>query len=197
MYGTLGKEFLRRGQNTQLLESLSGRVDWWEFGWEQFLKQPWIGLGAYTGRFEVLAKLGEIETSSIHNTYLEALLNVGVVGILPLIAALLGSWYQLMRTLRRYRYDSPERQLALEAVGVLSVLTVRSFFTTASHLAPLSVLFAHLGICGASATPMETLWSMSFIRACVPVVYSDDSFSQASGNTYAHKVNASVCRHQL
>jgi O-antigen ligase len=127
---TLVQEYFRRGQGPQLVESLSGRVDWWEFGWEQFLKQPWIGLGAYTVRFEVLAKLGETETSTIHNTYLEALLNVGILGLMPVIAALVGIWYQITRTLRRYRYDSPERQLALEAVGVLSVLTVRSFFTT-------------------------------------------------------------------
>ncbi len=128
--GTFVQEYLHRGQSTQMVESLSGRIVWWEFGWDQFLKQPWIGLGAYTARFEVLAKLGEMETSSIHNTYLEALLNVGIFGLIPVIAAMVGIWYQITRTLRRYRCESPEHQLALEAVGMLSVLTVRSFFTT-------------------------------------------------------------------
>ena len=128
--GTLGEEFLRRGQNTQLLESLSGRVDWWEFGWHEFLKQPWSGLGAYTARFEVLDKLGAFEASTVHNTYLEALLNVGILGVIPVIAALVGIWYQITRALRRDGHNSPERQLALEAVGVLSVLTVRSFLST-------------------------------------------------------------------
>jgi O-antigen ligase len=172
--GTLGEEFLRRGQSTQLLESLSGRVDWWEFGWHEFLKQPWIGLGAYTGRFEVLAKLGEIETSSIHNTYLDALINVGVVGLLPLIAALLGIWYQLMRTLRRYRYDSPERRLALEAVGILSVLTVRSFFTTGLIWHPSLFFLLILGYAELLRRQWKHLVSQP-TRGCAPLARSDVS----------------------
>ena len=44
---TFVQEYLRRGQDPQLVESLSGRIDWWEFGWEQFRKQPWMGWGLH------------------------------------------------------------------------------------------------------------------------------------------------------
>ena len=144
-WGTFVNEYLHRGQSTQLVDSLSGRLDWWELGWAEFLKHPWTGVGAYTSRFEVLAKLGDLETSTIHNSYLEVLLGVGILGLIPLIAALGWTWRQLVRTLRRCRYDSPEGGLALEAVGILSVLFVRSFLSTEFIYHPALCFFLILG----------------------------------------------------
>ncbi|MGD0009164.1 MAG: O-antigen ligase family protein [Terriglobia bacterium] len=131
--GSLLWEFVLRGQSPELFQSLSGRVDWWEFGWQQFLKSPLTGLGAYTARFEVLAKLGgEADTSSIHNSFLEVVLGVGILGLIPVLVALLGTWWVLIRSLRSSSLESFERGIAVEALGVLAVVSVRSLFT--AHL---------------------------------------------------------------
>jgi O-antigen ligase len=128
--GSLLWQFVLRRQSPELFQSLSGRVDWWEFGWQQFLRSPLTGLGAYTARFEVLAKLGASDISSIHNSFLEVVLGVGVLGLIPVLAALLGTWWVLIRSLRSSSLDSFERGTAVEALGVLGVISVRCLFTT-------------------------------------------------------------------
>jgi O-antigen ligase len=128
-WGLLGKYFLR-GQDPELFASLSGRVGWWEFAWHEFLKNPLTGLGAYTARFEVLAKIGESETSTVHNTYMEVIVGTGFWGLVPVLVALFATWWVLVRCLRNYFPSSQEWGMALEAVGVLAVVSVRSLFTT-------------------------------------------------------------------
>jgi O-antigen ligase len=128
--GSLLWKFLLRGQSLELFGSLSGRLNWWEFGWKQILKSPWVGFGAYTGRFQVLAKLGEVDTSSVHNTFLEVVVGVGIVGLVPLLVVLLGAWWSLIRSLGNRALGALEKAVAVEALGVLAVLSVRSLFTT-------------------------------------------------------------------
>jgi O-antigen ligase len=128
--GSLLWAFVLRRQSPEVFESLSGRVDWWEFGWQQFLKSPLTGFGAYTARFEVLAKLGESDTSAIHNSFLEVVFGVGILGLIPVLVALLGTWWVLIRLLRSSSLESFERGIAVEALGVLGVVSVRSLFTT-------------------------------------------------------------------
>ena len=128
--GSLLWRFLLRGQNLEMFESLSGRVNWWELAWGQFLKSPWVGLGAYTARFDVLAKVGEADTASLHNTYLEVIFGVGIVGLIPVLVALIGTWRSLIRALRTSLLESLERGMAVEALGVLAVVSVRSLFTS-------------------------------------------------------------------
>jgi O-antigen ligase len=130
--GSLLWKFVLRGQSPEAFDSLSGRVGWWEFGWQQFLKSPLTGLGAYTARFEVLAKLGESDTSGIHNSFLEVVFGVGILGLIPVLVALLGTWWVLIRSLRSSSLESFERGIAVEALGVLGVVSVRSLFS--SHL---------------------------------------------------------------
>jgi O-antigen ligase len=128
--GSILWKFLQRGQSPELFQSLSGRVGWWDFGWAQILKSPWVGFGAYTARFQVLAKLGEVDASSLHNAFLEVLVGVGIVGLVPLLVALFGTWWSLIRSLRSPALGSFEKAMAVEALGVLAVVSVRSLFTT-------------------------------------------------------------------
>jgi O-antigen ligase len=134
--GSLLWEFVLRGQSPELFASLTGRVDWWEFGWQQFLKRPLTGFGAYTARFGVLAKLGESDTPTIHNSFLEVVCGVGILGLIPVLVALLGTWWVLIRSLRSSSLESFERGIAVEALGVLGVVSVRSLFTTHLILHP-------------------------------------------------------------
>src|SRR5207245_1826944 len=92
----MAQVYMLRGQSTELVHSLSGRLDWWESAWSKILERPWLGYGAYAGgRFVVLAQFGDMETSSIHNSYVEAVLGSGILGVLPLLAALAGAWREL------------------------------------------------------------------------------------------------------
>jgi len=134
--GALTDEYLRRGQNAELVGSLSGRTYWWESGWQEFLKSPWAGLGAFTARFTVLEKLGARDASTIHNTYLETLLGVGIIGVIPVVAVFLWTWILLIRELRKGFENAIRRQLTIEAITVLAILTCTSFFSVALIVHP-------------------------------------------------------------
>jgi hypothetical protein len=124
-------EYFRRGQTDQTFENLTGRLDWWAFGWQKFLESPLVGHGAYAGgRFVTLEAFGADMTASVHNTYLEVLLGTGMLGLVPLVLALSGIWIVLLRALRSNPQTSLEWQLALETLGVLSITTFRSFFAS-------------------------------------------------------------------
>jgi hypothetical protein len=52
------------------------------------------------------------------------------MGLIPVLVALLGTWWLLIRSVRSRSLELSEWQLAVEALGVLSVVSVRSFITT-------------------------------------------------------------------
>jgi O-antigen ligase len=123
-------EYFRRGQSEELLLSFSGRTNWWSFAWDRFLERPFTGYGGFAGgRFAALAEMGDQSTSSVHNTYLEAVLGIGIFGLVPLAICLFGVWWRFLKSLFA-RVAGEDRPLILEAVGVLTVITVRSAFTT-------------------------------------------------------------------
>ena len=123
--------YVAREQNTDQIESLTGRVQWWQFAWEQFSQHPLTGLGAYAGgKFAVLSKLGFGDTAHLHSDYLEALVGTSFWGLIPLLMAIGGTWWFLVHFLRSSSLKPFERQLVVEAIGILGVLTIRSFFNT-------------------------------------------------------------------
>jgi hypothetical protein len=120
--------FLERGQSQDQLESLTGRTEWWHLAWQEFQNHPMTGLGAYAGgKFGVLSKMGFGDTPQLHSDYLETLVGTSFWGLIPLLLSLFGTWWLLIRYVRSPSLQPFERQLALEAIGVLGVITVRSF----------------------------------------------------------------------
>jgi O-antigen ligase len=72
---------VQRGENPEVLSRLSGRLNYWEAAVPVWKESPLFGRGLLTAsRFEVLAKLGSVYTSSIHGTWVEALVGTGLVG---------------------------------------------------------------------------------------------------------------------
>lgn len=119
-----------RGQSPELFSSLSGRLDWWRYSLPFFLQRPLWGYGAYAGgRFIVLAALDVTLSSSIHNTWLEVLLGTGLLGLLPLLAAFCWAWLLLAVPRPAPAWSHSTRRLHTEAIGILTVLSVRSMFT--------------------------------------------------------------------
>jgi len=127
MGGTIWS-FMERGQTAAQMGTLSSRTEWWGLAWQTFLERPLTGLGAYAGgRFAVLAKAGFGGTGTMHSDYLEVLVGTGIWGLIPLFAALAGTWWLIFRFVREYA-GTQEGQLAHEALAILALLTLRSAF---------------------------------------------------------------------
>jgi O-antigen ligase len=138
--------YMLRGQSTELFHSLSGRMDWWQSAWVKIMERPLLGYGAYAGgRFVVLAQFGDMETSSIHNSYVEVVLGSGILGVLPLLAALAGAWRELWSVRLKSLVSNADRQLAVEALAVLGVITARSLFSVTMIWHPALEFFLVLG----------------------------------------------------
>jgi O-antigen ligase len=132
--------FLLRGQSTEQASELSSRVDFWTAAIPVWEESPFIGRGLLTGtRFEVLAPLGFTYTSSIHSTWVEALVGTGLIGFALLMLSFLSAC--------KRAYVRALRSADLVPVLLLTVLGVRSFtgntFETFSHQA---VIFLWLAL---------------------------------------------------
>jgi exopolysaccharide production protein ExoQ len=138
--GTVLVEYMKRGQSTPQLTSLTQRLSWWAVAWEKFTDKPLTGLGAWAaGRFGVLARLGYKMTASMHSDWVEIIVGTGFWGIIPVLVVIVWTWWVLVRFIRNKNADGLDADLCLEAIGVLSVLTIRMFFMTElSWHAPLS-----------------------------------------------------------
>ena len=129
--GSLTWTYLQRGQSTAQMTSLSSRLSWWSVAWEKFTDHPLTGLGAWAaGRFGVLAKLGHKLTASMHSDWVEIIVGTGIWGIIPILIVMVWTWWILLRFIRDPEAQGLHADLCLEAIAVLSVLTIRMFFMT-------------------------------------------------------------------
>jgi O-antigen ligase len=126
--GDMTMEYLQRDQSAAAMKSLTGRATFWSFAWEQFLQHPWTGMGAYAaGRFYIMTKLGS-SLASLHSDWIEVLVGVGLLGLIPFLIVVLGTWRYLIQGVNDRSLDPHGRQMAYEAVGVMSVITIHSIF---------------------------------------------------------------------
>jgi O-antigen ligase len=123
--------YIRRGQDTDEFTSLSGRTSWWTVAIERIKERPILGYGAYSGgRFVVLQQLGDLETTGIHNDYLEILLGTGVVGLSVVVVVLTSVWSKVLRASQWAARSTRERAVTVEAIAVLTLLMIRSIFSS-------------------------------------------------------------------
>lgn len=126
-------DYLIRGQTQSELATLTGRVDLWSFSWDAFTERPLTGYGAFASRFVASDALGIPTLSSMLGTFPELLIGTGIWGVVLIMAVLVGAWLYLGRAIISFRasgaYLTEEWALAVEALGVLAVVTVRSFFS--------------------------------------------------------------------
>ncbi|SRR6266545_1972709 len=83
-----------RGATVEQAKGLNSRISWWSAALPAWQESPLLGKGLLTGtRFEVLPRLGLVDVSSIHGTWVEALVGTGIVGCgLLALAYLLALW---------------------------------------------------------------------------------------------------------
>jgi hypothetical protein len=122
-------DYLARGQSESEIAGMSSRMDWWSFAYHQFMQHPITGMGAYAGsRFGVLAKMGADAPTSLHSDYIETIMGTSFLGLIPLLTALGGIWYWLLRSVRSANLTAAQRQLAYECACVFAVTFLHSFF---------------------------------------------------------------------
>jgi hypothetical protein len=127
--GPIVWDFVSRAQSSQQLESLSGRTDWWSYAYEIWKQHPYTGVGMYAaGKFAVLEVISKGDTPTLHSDWLEIFVGTSVWGVFPVLFLVVACWWLLMHFVFNNRFSMAERQLAMEAIGVLMILTVRSFF---------------------------------------------------------------------
>jgi hypothetical protein len=68
--------------------------------------------------------------ASMHSDWVETLVGCGFWGIFPLLASLIVAWWYLLRYVLDPARTPLERQLALEAIAVLMIATLRTVFST-------------------------------------------------------------------
>ena len=114
------------------------RDHWWETAWNGFTAEPLLGWGAGTFRLlEQTTRNPTQVTDSAHNTLLEVLAGVGLLGGLPFIAAGIALVVMALRALRRPRTD--------DATGV-TVVVVASFAFLLQGLVDVDWSLAAIGV---------------------------------------------------
>ncbi|MDP9233759.1 MAG: O-antigen ligase family protein [Actinomycetota bacterium] len=110
-----------RGQNSSQITNLNGRLNWWELAIPIWKKSPIIGGGLRTAsRLLVLGASGFGQTSTVHSTWVEALVGTGVLGVAALAAFLMVSmWRAFVLAIRPHARIVP--------LLALMTLAVRSF----------------------------------------------------------------------
>ena len=149
-YSQLTYTYLQRGQDEQGITTLTGRVDWWKASLEA-IQENWVyGYGANAGgRYALQSVLGE-EVATVHSSWVEVLLNTGVVGLMLFLVGVLATWFWLFR-LRPNAMGHPiSRLLWFESCGVLTFLCVRSVFAVnlawSYHVLTLGVVLVFISV---------------------------------------------------
>jgi O-antigen ligase len=118
-------QYLQRDQSTEELATMSSRLDWWSIAYKMFMTHPFTGLGAYAGsRFAVLANIG---APQLHSDWLEVIVGTSIWGLAPFLISVVWIWATLIRYYRGNWISVADKQLTLEMIGVMTMLTIHSF----------------------------------------------------------------------
>ncbi|WP_386685010.1 O-antigen ligase family protein [Loktanella sp. R86503] len=143
-------EFIARGQSTDVIISMSGRTYMWAIGWEAFLERPFLGHGFYSGHKSLDISIG-MEFSSLDSTYLETLVNVGLIGtamLLLLVFTNLLKVYQVLKSASRRVSD--ESFWWFIASSFILMMFIRSLTGPSFQVLHVNLLFALcFAACGA------------------------------------------------
>ena len=97
----------------------TGRTTIWKAGWNQFLDNPLLGSGFNADRL--------LLNVHMHNSVLHAMVQTGMLGTIPFVAAILLGWFLLFQSVRQLNLLPPvHKHLVIQTGGVLAFLTIRS-----------------------------------------------------------------------
>lgn len=119
--------YLQRNQSSEQVLTLSGRTYYWSVAWNFFTKSKLLGHGFYTSTRVDLTELYKFmkhDLSTVDNTYLEVLLGVGVLGLIPLLIALA----MVIRDMfRRLPLSEKMNGFRIEIICCFVIIVLRSF----------------------------------------------------------------------
>jgi len=130
-------KYLRRGQSEEQFRSMTGRTRSYRHGLDAFWEAPLLGRGQWADRL--------VFREHVHNSYLQARLNAGILGGIPYLGSWIAGWVLFFRLQKKRHLLRPEdRTAVLEAGTVMMFFTVRSIpeTTTASYSVDLLVMAA-------------------------------------------------------
>ena len=107
-----------------MLLDLSGRGGTWAMALEEIGKSPFLGWGFNADRIL-------LNSEQMHNSYLHALIQTGIIGAVCFFAAFAGLWLvilksRLLGTIRRHR--GADRIVLMESILIMGFMTSRGFF---------------------------------------------------------------------
>lgn len=129
--------YLERGGGEEGLKTMTGRTQIWDEGLQAFREAPLLGRGQWADR---LLGIGHA-----HNTVIEALLDGGIVGLIPYLLSWIAGWRLFLRLWKRRRFFSRLDRISLIQCGVvLAFFTVRAIpeTTTAGYSPDLLMMLA-------------------------------------------------------
>ncbi len=121
------KAQVMRGQDVEAFKSMTGRTRAYEHGLEVIGENLLLGQGNWADRITI----GE----HVHNSYLQGLMNAGILGFMPYLMSWLVGWWLFYKLYPWRKNMAPlDAQLFMQAAAVMCFFTVRSIpeTTTAS-----------------------------------------------------------------
>jgi O-antigen ligase len=121
--------------------TLTGRSTTWADGWQALQHSPWVGLGFWGDRYF-------LHGQNIHNAFLDALVQGGVLGFVPVLVAIVWVWIGLLRFYAT-KSGTETSSLPGEILGVMTFFAVYSItevtfsFYSVGWMA-MAPLFAHV-----------------------------------------------------
>ena len=125
--------YMLRGHDISLFYTMSSRTTYWQYAWSIFLKSPIYGYGYSIGeKFIVGSVLRGNLSWNIHNSYIAILLDLGLIGLIPFVLGILGTWFYLIRftlplSKSPFWLDKRLKNLTIELIAVMIVITAISF----------------------------------------------------------------------
>lgn len=91
--------YIIRGQTKDAFSTLSGRMNFWPDVIEAFWLSPAVGHGYYAGHRDLVVEGRRLlQYSSVDNTYLEVLVDLGILGLIFLVSAVTSIVIQCLNT---------------------------------------------------------------------------------------------------
>lgn len=117
-------EFALRGQDEMAISTLTGRTVIWEYAVLAWRQRPVLGYGYYAGNRLALPSMFQIFEgySNLDNTWLETLVNLGILGVVPLGLFALTSVWRVLRS----GFEG-DRNCRLLATSIMVGILVLSF----------------------------------------------------------------------
>lgn len=121
------------------------RIPMWRDAWPMIWTTPWFGkgLGSFMWTFTAYESLDpDTPAMYAHNDYLQALAEVGIVGLLLMIWILVACWRSALRNLRAG--DPAVRGIGLATLGALAATAVQEITDYSLYIPGVAALFVLL-----------------------------------------------------